>query len=584
MTPAQKRSFRIRITGLLSILLVIALAMGFRLADFQIVRAAEIQEISFARRAVTQEIPALRGPILDATGSVLARTVRRYDVNVSPRLVGSIVRETDSGSEELSVAELASELAGVLDLDVELVLEQLSGTGDYASLKRGVDVATYNALRDLRIPWVYYDGFFDRLYPNGAVAGNLLGFTDADGIPIEGIEAQFNECLSGVDGQETFERSVEGVRIPTSAVVTQPTMDGGTLNLTIDSDLQFFAQQVLSDALADLDAEWAMAIVLEVETGRVIVAAEAPSVDPNDPTAVSEASRGARIFRAAIEPGSVMKSISAAMILDTGTATPFDRKQIGDRLTTNFGEVIRDSYDHETQPMTLTGVLKNSSNVGISEFGVEIPKQVRYEYLRSFGFGERTAINFLGESPGILATAKDWDGMTNYATLYGQGVAVTMAQMASAYQALANEGLRLPPRLVDSCVLASGEEVIPEFPASVQVVSPDSANTTMDMMEKVVEFGGVGKLAQVEGYRVAGKTGTAQVKEGSGYGERFAISFYGVAPAEQPKYVVGVTIFRPAGAVNSAPATGPFKLILEQVLRHYRVPPSTTPARDLPLE
>lgn len=584
MTPAQKRSFRIRITGLLGILLVIALAMGFRLADFQIVRAAEIQEISFARRAVTQEIPALRGPILDANGSVLARTVRRYDVNVSPRLVGSIVRETDSGSEELSVAELASELAGVLDLDVELVLEQLSGTGDYASLKRGVDVATYNAVRDLRIPWVYYDGFFDRLYPNGAVAGNVLGFTDADGIPIEGIETQFNECLSGVDGQETFERSVEGVRIPTSAVVTQPTMDGGTLNLTIDSDLQFFAQQVLSDTVADLDAEWAMAIVLEVETGRVIVAAEAPSVDPNDPTAVSEASRGARIFRAAIEPGSVMKSISAAMILDTGTATPSDRKQIGDRLTTNFGEVIRDSYDHETQPMTLTGVLKNSSNVGISEFGVEIPKQVRYEYLRSFGFGERTAIDFLGESPGILAPAKDWDGMTNYATLYGQGVAVTMAQLASAYQALANDGLRLPPRLVDSCVLASGEEVIPEFPASVQVVSPDSANTTMDMMEKVVEFGGVGKMAQVEGYRVAGKTGTAQVKEGSGYGDRFAISFYGVAPAEQPKYVVGVTIFRPAGAVNSAPATGPFKLILEQVLRHYRVPPSTTLSRDLPLE
>lgn len=584
MTPAQKRSFSIRITGLLAFLMVFALVMGFRLADFQIVRAAEIQEISFARRAVTQEIPALRGPILDSNGTVLARTVRRYDVNVSPRLVGPLVRETNSGSDELSVGELAAELAGVLDLDESFVMAQLSGTGDYASLKRGVDVATYNAVRDLRIPWVYYDSFFDRLYPNGAVAGNLIGFTDSDGMPIEGLETQFNQCISGVDGQETFERSVEGVRIPTSAVVTQPTVDGGTLNLTIDSDLQFFAQQVLSDAVADLNAEWAMAIVLEVETGRILVAAEAPSVDPNDPTAVTQTNRGSRIFRSAIEPGSVMKSISAAIILDTGAATPFDRKEVDDRLTTSFGEVIKDSYNHDKQPMTLTGVLKNSSNVGISEFGIEIPKQVRYEYLRAFGFGETTEVDFLGESPGILANAKDWDGMTNYATLYGQGVAVTMAQMASAYQALANGGLRIPLRLVDSCVLSSGEQVVSDLPAPVQVVSAESANTTMDMLEKVVEFGGVGRMAQVEGYRVAGKTGTAQVKDGRGYGERFALSFYGVAPAETPKYVVGVTLYRPEGAVNSAPATGPFKLIMEQVLRHYRVTPSTTPSRDLPLE
>jgi cell division protein FtsI (penicillin-binding protein 3) len=583
MTPAQKRSFRNRISSFLAILLVLAFVMGFRLADFQIVRASEIQDISFARRAVTQDIPALRGPIVDAAGNILARTVRRYDVNVSPRLVGPIVRETDTGSDELSVSELGSELAGVLDLDRDFVLDQLSGSGDYASLKRGVDVATYNAVRELRIPWVYYDGFFDRLYPNGAVAGNLLGFTDAAGVPIEGLETQFNQCLSGLDGQETFERSVEGVRIPTSAVVTHPTVDGGTLKLTIDSDLQFFAQQVLSDSVAELDADWAMAMVLEVETGRILVAAEAPSVDPNNPTGVNKYSRGSRIFRAAIEPGSVMKSISAAIILDTGAADPFDRKDVADRLTTSFGEVIKDSYNHETQPMTLTGVLKNSSNVGISHFGIGIPKQTRYQYLRAFGFGEPTSVDFLGESKGLLAPAKNWDGMTNYATLYGQGVAVTMAQMASAYQALANDGLRLPLRLVDSCTLASGEVVTPAQTDSVQVVSQESANTTMDMMEKVVEVGGVGRLAQVEGYRVAGKTGTAQVKEGSGYGSRFAISFYGVAPAEAPKFVIGVTIYRPVGVVNSAPATKPFKLIMEQALRHYRVPPSTTPSRNLPL-
>jgi cell division protein FtsI (penicillin-binding protein 3) len=355
------------------------------------------------------------------------------------------------------------------------------------------------------------------------------------------------------------------------------------LHTTIDADLQFFTQQVLADTVADLGARWATAIVVEVETGRILVAAEAPTVDPNDQTLVPAADRGARVFRAAIEPGSTMKTMAVATVIDTGKATPFETIDVADNLRTPHGEWIYDSYNHPVQNLTITGVLKNSSNVGISLFGIDIPKQVRHDYLQKFGFGSVTGLMFPGESPGILHPAARWDAHTNYTTMFGQGVSVTALQMAFAYQAIANGGVRLSPKLITGCETAEGELVpIADIQPAVRVLSESSARTTVDMLEKVAEEGGVGRLAQIPGYRVGGKTGTAQISEGATYGNQFAISFYGLAPAEKPKYVVGVTIYRPIGVSNSAPSVGPFRIIMEQALKHYRVPPSTGTSRPLP--
>lgn len=571
--------------GLFAFLLVALVgALGIRLVDFQVVRADEISKQSLESRSVTQTLTALRGEIRDASGQVMARTVFRYDVNAAPKNVGPVKTFVEGVRIERSVQDVSLELATLLGLSLAELASKLEGNSEYSNLAKKVDAQTYNAIRDLEIPWIYFDKFADRLYPDGAVAGNLIGFVGSDGTPLAGLERQYNSCLAGIDGQETFERSREGVRIPTSNQTTQPTQHGGTLNLTIDANLQFFAQQVLANAVSKLSAEWATAIVIEVETGRILAAAEAPSVDPNDPGATSTLDRGSRIFQAAFEPGSIMKAITSAIVLDTGKAGERDTVIAPDYLDLDFpGGWIKDSFSHEDFTLTLAGVLRYSSNTGMSKFGIKVDSQTRYDYLKRFGFGATTPLRFEGESSGILHPAKEWDKMTNYATLYGQGISVTTIQMASAYQAIANDGVRLSPVLVDSCVKEDGTLYAATPQQSTRVIKKSTANLNLELMEKVVEFGGVGKNAQIDGYRVAGKTGTAQIQDGlGGYGERYAISFYGVAPVEDPKFVVGISIFRPLGETNSLQATPPFVAIMQQALKQYRIPPSTTSSRDIP--
>ena len=564
-------------------LFLMVAVLGFRLVDFQVVRAAEIQEQSLETRKITQTISSLRGDILDSSGHVLAKTVFRYDVNVAPKHVGPVFQTIDGVRTERSVDEIAMDLSQLLGIDYGELVLKLEGDSEYSNLAKTVNAEIYNAIRDMNVPWVFFDQFEDRLYPMGAVAGNILGFVGNDGTPLAGLERQYNTCLAGIDGQETYERSAEGVRIPSSSQTSQPTENGGALNLTIDANLQFFAQQVLADTVNNLSAEWASAIVLEVETGKILAAAEAPTVDPNDPAAVESADRGSRIFQAAFEPGSIMKALSAAMVLDTGTADEYDTVAAPDRMQLDFdNEYIKDSFSHEDFTLSLAGVLRYSSNTGMTNFASQIDRKVRYDYLQKFGFGSVSPLMFEGESSGILHPVSEWDEMTNLVTTFGQGISVTSLQMAYAYQAIANGGVRLDPLLVDSCLNEDGTVAYEPTQQATRVVSTASANLDLELMEKVVEFGGVGKTAAIPGYRVAGKTGTAQLKDGSGYGEEYAISFYGIAPAEDPKFVVGITIYKPEGVSNSSQATPPFKAIMQQALKHYRIPPSTSESRSVP--
>ena len=564
-------------------LFLMVAVLGFRLVDFQVVRAAEIQEQSLETRKITQTISSLRGDILDSSGHVLAKTVFRYDVNVAPKHVGPVFQTIDGVRTERSVDDIAMDLSQLLGIDYGELVMKLEGDSEYSNLAKTVNAEIYNAIRDMNVPWVFFDQFEDRLYPMGAVAGNILGFVGNDGTPLAGLERQYNTCLAGIDGQETYERSAEGVRIPSSSQTSQPTENGGALNLTIDANLQFFAQQVLADTVNNLSAEWASAIVLEVETGKILAAAEAPTVDPNDPAAVESADRGSRIFQAAFEPGSIMKALSAAMVLDTGTADEYDTVAAPDRMQLDFdNEYIKDSFSHEDFTLSLAGVLRYSSNTGMTTFASQIDRKVRYDYLQKFGFGTVSPLMFEGESSGILHPVSEWDEMTNLVTTFGQGISVTSLQMAYAYQAIANGGVRLDPLLVDSCLNEDGTVAYEPTQQATRVVSTASANLDLELMEKVVEFGGVGKTAAIPGYRVAGKTGTAQLKDGSGYGEEYAISFYGIAPAEDPKFVVGITIYKPEGVSNSSQATPPFKAIMQQALKHYRIPPSTSESRSVP--
>lgn len=572
----------IRLRLLLTVSTILIIVFLIRLIDFQIVRAEAISELSYEKRAMSRTVEAKRGDILDSNGNVLATSVYRYDINAAPAIVRAVERNVQGVAQVISVDSLAAELASILGEDVAVVSQKLSGTSHYVNLKKRVDAETHRRIVELQIPWIFSDAHQSRLYPNGAVAGNLLGFVDVDGVALAGIERQYNSCLAGVDGQESFEKGVDGIRIPSTAKVTQEVVHGQDVVLTIDSGLQYQAQQVLSAEVEKLNAEWAAAVVIEVKTGKIVLAAEAPSVDPNDPAKLEANQRGAKVFQFAYEPGSTMKALTAATAIDRGFATVSTGIVAPDSLQV-FDATINDFLPHKPLKLTLAGVLMTSSNVGMIKIAENIPASARFEDMQRFGFGKPTEVGFEGETFGVLNDYKSWDGVSNFTTMFGQALSVSPVQMTSAYQALANDGVRLPPILIESCRSEDGSATSAPSPKPVQVVSSNAANDVMLMLEKIVEEGGLGKLTAVPGYRSAGKTGTAEIKEGAGYGDYYATSFFGMAPVDDPQYAVGVVVYKPTRIwTNARAAVEPYQKILSQVLIANRVTPSSTSSTPIP--
>ena len=571
--------------GLLRLFVAVLVGLFvFHLVDYQVISSGAINKISDANRQVKRTIPAVRGAILDRDNQVLAKTIYKYDVKVAPVNVGPITRQVNGQTVTISVDQLAEQIAQILSVDKSEILAKLSGTGNYARLAKRVDAAAYSQLKSLGIPWMDYDTYQSRVYPNGAVAGNLLGFITSDGATKAGIEQQMDKCLAGVDGDETYEKGVDGIRIPDSAVVAKQAKDGGTLKLTIDTNLQYFSQQVLETAVKNERADFGTAVIIEAKTGKLLVAAEAPTVDPNNPGAAKERDRQAKIFNFAYEPGSTMKAVTAATAIDTGKATPSTRVIAPFKLSFDWGGYIKDSEKHPTMKLTLAGVLRDSSNTGIVKIGETIPRATRVAYMKKFGFSTRSSLNMIGESGGMLGDTKNWDLQTDKNSMFGQGVAVTSIQMAYAYQAIANGGVRLSPQLFESCKSADGSVSTFKVGEPVRVISESTARSTVDMLEKVVEQGHIGMTAAIAGYRVGGKSGTAQIKQGNRYGYLHAISFIGMAPAEDPKYVVAVMLYKSRRTSSSLGATPIFKQIMQQTLRAYRVPPSTSKSKNIPTE
>ncbi|MEY3999817.1 MAG: hypothetical protein RLZZ626_172 [Actinomycetota bacterium] len=575
---------RLRLRVFSAFILVVGIIFGWRLIDFQVVNAKAINDVSYANRSITRVLPAIRGEIVDNGGNVLAQTILRYDVNAAPNIVTDYTVKENGQDVTVTVDQAAGEIASLLKMSKAKVLAKLVGTSKYSNIAKRVDASVYRQLQALNVPWLFYDAIPSRVYPNGAVAGNIIGFVGQDAVPLAGLELTSNDCLHGVDGQETYEKgAVDGIRIPSSAIVSKAPRNGSNVVLTINSALQYYAQQVMLNYVASEQAQWGTAVVVEVKTGNILAAAEAPSVDPNKPGAVRPANRGARIFQTAFEPGSTMKAITASIAVDTGKATPATRVVAPFRIILPFGGYIQDSELHQPEKLTLTGVLRDSSNTGIIQIGGKVPRATRFKYLKKFGFGSRTTVGFEGESSGLLRDPDTWDKMTDKVSMFGQGVGVTPIQMAMAFQTIANGGVRLEPRLVAGCKDASGKFTPTPVAAGTKVIKPATAASVINMLEKVVEHGGIGHTASVPGYRIGGKSGTAQVREPNGYyGIRHAISFIGLVPANDPQYVVAVTLFKPVTFSNSLGATPPFKAIMQQVLRTYRVPPSTTKSKWLP--
>jgi cell division protein FtsI (penicillin-binding protein 3) len=579
----------------IAVLVIVAVVSVFvvRLVDIQIVQADSLNAESLASRSDSTVTFGTRGDIVDANGVVLATSILRYAIEADPSAAAGepFDRPAADGSGDVKVTreQAITELATAMNLDPAVITAILTAdpTSRYAVISKSVDVATYNAVRALDIPWLYYKAQQSRTYPDGSVAGNLVGFVAADGSPLAGTEITQDKCLAGSNGSEFTENGEDGTAIPGSTVTRKKAVDGGDVMMTINSDIQYFSQQALAQRVTEVGAESGTAVVMEAKTGKIIAAAEYPSVDPNNIDATDPQYRGAKVFSDPFEPGSTFKSITAASLVDAGAATP-DSQVLAPYEYRSGDAVIHDSFYHAPMRWTLTGVIEQSSNTGISMLSNNISVSQRWDYMKKFHLGQPTEVGFVGEDSGDILPGVDdptkLDDQTIYNTTFGQGLTVTAVQMASAYQAIANNGVRLPVQLFSGCKHDDG--TVTDAPAGStgeQVISAQAANDTVHMMESVATTGYAADALKIPGYRVSAKTGTAEMSDGSGsYGHAYLTSMAGMAPSDDPQFVVSVTIRKPVTITSGLAAAPVFQKVLSQVLKTYRVQPSTVPAPDLP--
>jgi cell division protein FtsI (penicillin-binding protein 3) len=568
-----------------------------RLVDIQLVQAEELTKQADARQTASVTTYGTRGSIVDTNGVVLADSVDRFDITASPKLVnaeGFDRKNKDGTKTHISVTDAISEISTITGVDPQTLLTALTKdpTADFGYLVKAVKLSIFNKVKALKIPWVYSEPHPARTYPNGAVAGNLVGFVGTDG-PQAGTELKQNSCLAGTNGTSTYEKSADNVRLPGSTVVTKPATDGGTVTLTIDSNLQWFAQQTLAAQAQATGAEWGTAMVVRVSDGHIMADADYPTVDPNDRNSVGSDALGARSFTAQYEPGSIMKPATVAGMVDQGLVTAATQVDVPSRFTDGLpaGAYIKDAFAHGDMHMTVAGVIMNSSNIGISELvksqnqrqGLAASEKARYDNLIKFGLGSKTSVGFLGEASGSVKTPAKVDTITSFTQQFGQGLSATSAQIASIYQTLGNDGKKVPLTLVASCTAPDGTVTSPTQGATTQVVSASAAQSVRQMMETVTTQGSLRTLINIPGYRIAAKSGTAQVAENGKYGNNYTVSVAGLIPADKPQYVVIVTLSKPQTNRTSAAAAPAYATIMKQVIKTFRIQPSTTAAPNVPV-
>jgi len=595
MTTSVSRSPRRRTVLALGVVLIVLIAFVVRLVDIQVVNAREHVDDSLAMGLQdSRTLYASRGSIVDENGVTLASSVNRYDVDIDPKLAAQgLTDRTETGEIEVTQtwSQIAAQIAGITGQDAaeveEIVTDAVAANPDsrWASVAKSVSTEQYRALAELRLPFLSFPQQAGRVYPDGAVAGNLLGFVGSDGEPLAGLESANNDCLASTNGKVVYQQGRDGTVLPGTEVETEPAVDGGTLKLTIDRDLEWYLSQLIAEQVQNTGSIRGTITVVEAKTGKIRALAEYPTVDPNDPTSTPAEDRGSPAFTDPFEPGSTFKALTAAIGLDSGAFTTDTTVTASGSETLGGGARVSDSFSHGANNYTLTGVLIDSSNVGISKFAEKIPAQTRYDYLQKFGLGSTSAIDFPGESEGILHPVQDWDDQTFYNTAFGQGLAVTVPQLVGAYQTIANGGVRMPLSIVEGCTAADGTVTDAPSTQGEQVVSSDTAHKVSEMLENVATQGTLASQVAIPGYRIALKTGTGEKTDrntGAYKPDAYFTTMIGFAPADDPQYVVAVNLDEPRTVKSSAATAPAFQKALTQVLKNYRVIPSGSTTPELP--
>ena len=550
-----------------------------RLVAIQAMDTSQLAERALAARLVEKTLPAKRGVILAADGTVLADNAERYQLVVDQQ---NVARYKNDKGELVGAWGAAQAIAPILHTEAGLIYPKLNGDRLWNVVASGLTSEVWSQIRDLRIPGISVETSSVRTYPAGGLGGNLVGFVGSDGEPLAGLELSYRDTLQGTDGVEQYEKGASGDIIPLGDNNSTPAVDGTGLQLTIDPEIQLYAQDQIAQAVKEHKAEWGTVVILESQTGRILAAADAPSVDPNNPGKTKAEARGSRVFTDLFEPGSTSKMVTAAGLLETGKAQIDSQFVVPDELKLDNGEVFRDSSNHPEENLTLAGILMDSSNTGTILAGQSLTEQERYDWLQKFGFGTAGPVQFPGTSPGILHQPSAWDGRTKYTVMFGQGVAANSLQTANAFSIIANDGMYIPEQLVSGTVNSAGKVTQIPVVDGQRIVSADTAAKTRRILEAVVE-NGTGANAKVPDYRVGGKTGTAQAPAANGKGyDGYTASFVGIAPIENPKITVAVTLQRPRkgyyGGTSAAPV---FSDVTGYTLRHLGVAPSTQKP-DLP--
>ena len=468
----------------------------------------------------------------------------------------------------------AAQIADALVVRPKTILPSLEADGTFAYVARQVDLDVAQRVEDLSLPGIGFLSVQKRYYPAGALAPAVIGYVGVDGQGLAGLEKEYDAELAGVPGERTYEQS-GGQPIAQGIDVVKEPVDGISLRTTLDREMQFRAQVALQDAVEANGAKSGTVIVMDVRTGDIYAMANYPWFDPNNYGHVAMHDPG-RLRNVAVtdafEPGSVNKVITAAAAIESGAVSITQRFLVPDSMQVDE-YTIHDSHEHPVETMMLADIVAESSNIGMAKVGGLVGKTTLASYLNRFGFGRTTGLGFPGESEGIVPALSNWSDATLATISYGQGVSVTPLQMASVYATVANGGVWVQPRLVGGTVDGAGTFTPAPASPTERVLQPQTASILAQMLAYVVEDG-TGTSAQIPGYQVAGKTGTALKPSPTGgyYSDRYVASFIGFLPAGDPRIVVAAILDEPATVYGGVAAAPLFQQVARYAIQRLGIP------------
>lgn len=566
-----------RLRWVLAIYGVVALLIVGQLVRIQVIDDGGYAAQSLAQRARTIDLPGERGRIYDRDGDVLATTVTAATIYADPRAFQP--RRTPDGLDVPPASdadEVARTLAPLLERDADDIRQRLTGDGHFTYLARQLDHEVGEAVTELGIDGVGVLAEPRRVYPAAGLAGQIVGFTGVDGEGLQGLEARYDQQLIGTPGMLAVERAPRGLDIASGVRELVPSEPGNDLVLTLDRDVQATAERAAMEAVEEFDAAGASVVVLEVDSGDVLAMASAPDFDPNDRGDSDPETWRNRAVTDVFEPGSTQKAFTVAAAIEEGLVTEDSRWTVPETLEYG-GRSWRDAHPEPTSEQSLTEVVERSSNVGTIQIADRLGPERLERYLRAFGEGSTLGTGFPGEASGLLRPSDQWWGTSLPTISIGQGVAVTLLQLAHGYATLANDGVSVAPRIVRGTVGDDGLlSPAPDQPRR-RVVGADAAQQVQRMLEQAVSGeSGTGARAQVDGYRVAGKTGTARKPsaDSRGYSGEYVASFVGFAPAEDPQLVVAVMVDEPTPFFGGLVAAPVFSEVMQEALATRRVRPT----------